>query len=156
MDLNKKNLSGTGFTGLRETREVGNILFFFFFFLMDFTCVNVWTINLSFFYYSCGCSWARPSLLPLFRCMCEWNGSHADPWWSPSASTQNFKRKQWKTERTQHTQKQSVLLMIRNNCAGKRFQFQQRDNVHLLLHRKRTHYDHWFPLKNFMILQIFF
>lgn len=109
MDLNKKSFWHRFQWSQRNQRNgtQGNILFFVVFLKMDFTCVNVLTINLS-AVNSCGWSRVRPTLLPLFRCTpftCAWNGGHADPLWSPSAFTQNFKHKQWKTEPTQHIQK---------------------------------------------------
>lgn len=69
---------------------------------MAFACVNVLTINISILAVvdspcesSCSPSIKTSSI---FLPTCSWSGSPADPLWGPSASTQNFKHKQWKTD----------------------------------------------------------
>lgn len=145
----QKNLSGTGFNGLRETKEMGHretSCFFVFFFKWILHVWMFWRLISPLLIVVDGHGWGQLCFLfsdvlvlpvhetAVMQTLCEAQVH--------SLKTSNINNEKQSPHNTH--KKQSVLLMIGNNCTEKCFQFQRRDNVHLLLQRKRTYYDHWF------------
>ncbi len=83
---------------------------------------------------------------------CLWNISHENLWEAEvhplqTSNINNEKQTYYLFLWGVNTQKQCVLLKIRNNCKENCSQFQQEDNIHLQPGERMTCCDHWFPQK---------